>query len=97
MLPTSQTKSIKDGINEQLLSNDKALLYETKLQMMEHLRKYHLNIKTRDAKSVKQMTFHRGDWVFKRAVWNLEHGKLDTNWNGPYVIVAIYSEHAYFL
>lgn len=43
------------------------------------------------------MTFFPCDWVLKWVVRSLEHVKLDTNWNGPYVVDVIPSKSAYFL
>ena len=97
MVPTSRTKSVDDGLNDGLLCNDKALLDETRLQAMEHLRKYQQEMKQRYDKKVQQRVFHPGDWVLRRAVRTSEQGKLDSNWVGPYVIDSLASKGAYFL
>lgn len=43
------------------------------------------------------MTFSPGDWVLKKATGTSEHGKLDTNQKGLYVVGEITSKGAYFL
>lgn len=78
MLPISWTRSVDNGLNEQLLSNEKALL--------DVKRSYD-----------KQRISRLGDWVLKRAIKCSEQGKIDTNWNGSYVIDVIASKSAYFL
>lgn len=68
MMPTSRTKCVDDGLNNLLFLSDKALLEETKLQEMKHMRKYQLDMKRRYDKRVKKRTFCPGDWVLKRVI-----------------------------
>lgn len=56
-------KYVEDRISDQLESHDKALLDETGLHVMEHIRKYQLDLKKRYEKQVKQRTFRPGGWV----------------------------------
>lgn len=97
MLPTSRTASVEQGLNDQLLSNDRALLDETRLQAIEHILKYQEAIKKRYDKKVKQRSFQQGDWVLRRAVRMSEQTKLDSNWKGPYIIDEVAPKGAYFL
>lgn len=48
-------------------------------------------------KHAKQGTFHLGDRVLKRVIRSTEHSKLDTSYDGPYIIDAILSNGSYFL
>ena len=79
MLPTSRTSAVEQGLNEQLLSNDKALLGETRLQAIEHILKYQEAMKKRYDKKVKKRSFQQGDWVLRRAVHMSGLCKLNSN------------------
>lgn len=53
IMPISKTKCIEDGINEKLLSYDKAFLDETRHQAMEYMMKYQLDIRRSYGKRIK--------------------------------------------
>lgn len=88
---------MEDGVNDQLISYDKSLLNITRLQALEYSMRFQQDIKRRYAKRVKQRTFQLENWVSKKVVFTLKHGKHDTNWKGPYVINEIDSKGVYFI
>ena len=97
MLPTTRTQAVEQGFNEQLLSNDKALIREKRMQAIEHILKYQEMMKQRYDKKVKKRSFQQGDWVLRRATQPSEQRKFSTNWKGPYIIDRVATKGAYFL
>ena len=52
---------------------------------------YQKQIRTAHQKKMKSREFHVGDLVLKcviQSTWQKDHGKLEPNWVGPYIVIA---------
>lgn len=76
------------------------LLDELRLKAAEHVQAYQRRISRSYNRRVLERKFHIGDMVLKKIMPAREphpRGKLRPNWEGPYVISALYPGNAYRL
>ena len=76
------------------------LLDEKRLATAEHTRVYQQRLTKAYQKKVIERKFKIGDLVLKEVLpYNkpLPKGKLKSNWEGPYIVVAAYPRNAYRL
>ena len=64
---------------------------------VKHHTAYQEEIKTCYDKKVKRREFKVGDWVLRKVSRLTQQGKLDENWQGPYIVEKVGPIGAYIL
>ncbi|XP_075670145.1 uncharacterized protein LOC142639900 [Castanea sativa] len=85
---------------EQLMVKQLDSLEECREFVIIQLADYQQKVAWRYNKDVKKMEFSAGDlvlWKVVRNVWDVDSGKLASNWEGLYKVTAIAEAGAYYL
>ncbi|KAL5698033.1 hypothetical protein ACHQM5_029121 [Ranunculus cassubicifolius] len=97
MAPTSRTMAMEIDGNDKALSEEKAWMEEMRDAAVKHHTADQEEIKKRYDKKVKRREFKVGDWVLRKVSRLTQQGKLDENWQGPYIVEKVGTKGAYIL
>ena len=97
MQPTTWTLGVDLETNSKALIEERLWMEELCDMAVKHIGRYKEDIKKRYDKKFKSREFCVGDWVLKKVSRLTDQGKLDENWQGPYVIEKVGTKGAYIL
>ncbi|XP_026399417.1 uncharacterized protein LOC113295283 [Papaver somniferum] len=100
LVPTTKTLAEHSGQNTEILSKDKEFLDEVRDEASKRLAIYQQSMKQQYNKKVRERSFVPGEEVLRRTrpkSLDASGGKLEENWEGPYLVEKLASGGAYWL